>query len=103
MKIDFTKKNDAANFAERLINSAKLNETIMRRGYKEFDDISSQINFWNQHISNCLLDDNKNISLNEEFKNKARFYYFFMEEIGSILKAQSLLWKEEPGEVLKNM
>ncbi|HFW3715999.1 TPA: hypothetical protein ACIBKF_005474 [Salmonella enterica subsp. enterica serovar 6,7:y:-] len=103
MKTDFIKKNDAVKLAKRLINSAELNETIVRYGYKGFDDISSQIDFWNQHIYNCLLDNNKNISLNEEFKNKAKFYCLFLEEVGDILKTQSLLWKEEPETVLKNM
>lgn len=67
----------------------------MSHGYQSLDDISSQIDFWNQHIYNCLLDDNKNIQFNEEFKIKTKFYCFLLEEIGSKLKDQSYLFKEE--------
>ncbi|EMN7478651.1 hypothetical protein WB926_005293 [Salmonella enterica] len=102
-EIDFIKKNKAAELANRLINSAELNEIIVRRGYQEFDDISSQIDFWNQHISNCLVDNNKNISFNNEFKTKAEFYCFFLEEISIILRNQSHLFKENPMSVFKKM
>ncbi|EID2121119.1 hypothetical protein WD144_002029 [Salmonella enterica] len=102
-EVDFIKKNKAAELADKLINSAELNETITRHGYQEFDDISSQIDFWNQHISNCLVDDNKNISFNNEFKTKVEFYCYFLDEISSILRNQSHLFKEDPASVLKKM
>lgn len=102
-EVDFIKKNKAAELADKLINSAELNKTITRHGYQEFDDISSQIDFWNQHISNCLVDDNKNISFNNEFKTKVEFYCYFLDEISSILRNQSHLFKEDPASVLKKM
>lgn len=96
MKAIFDNKKDkAVRIANNLINTKDLHKTIISHGYQSFDDIASQIDFWNQHISNCLLDDNKNISLNDNFKNSAKFYCFILEEIGNKLKDQSYLLKEE--------
>ncbi|EJV4027756.1 hypothetical protein N6E00_004098, partial [Salmonella enterica] len=88
-EVDFIKKNKAAELAKELINGAGINKTIVRHGYQEFDDVSSQIDFWNQHISNCLVGNNKNISFNHEFKTKAEFYCSFLEEVSSILRNKS--------------
>ncbi|EBG6096742.1 hypothetical protein FI847_09305 [Salmonella enterica] len=101
-EVDFIKKNKAAELAKELINSAGLNKIIVRHGYQGFDDISSQIDFWNQHIYNCLVN-NKNISFNNEFKTKAEFYCYFLDEISSILRNQSHLFKENPMSVFKKM
>ncbi len=96
MKVIFDDKKDVAiKLANSLINTNDLHKTITLYGCQSFDDIASQIEFWNQHISNCLLDDNKNISLNDNFKNNTKFYYFLLEEIGNKLKDQSYLFKEE--------
>ncbi|ENV2800686.1 hypothetical protein ACFJQS_001859 [Salmonella enterica] len=103
MKADFTEKNNAVKLAKRLINSEKLNETILYHGYQEFDDVASQIDFWNQHISSCLLDNNKNISLNEEFKTKAKFYCLLLDEVGNILKNKSHSWKSDFKAIIKNL
>ncbi|MGU7119117.1 hypothetical protein ACV2HG_24785 [Salmonella enterica subsp. enterica serovar Pomona] len=100
-EVDFIKKNKATELAKELINNASLNKTIVRHGYQEFDDVSSQIDFWNQHISNCLVGNNKNISFNNDFKTKAEFYCYFLEEVSSILRNQSHLFKEDPTSVFK--
>lgn len=102
MKVIFDdKKQRAIDLAKDLINTNEFKKTIISHGYQSLDDISSQIDFWNQHIFNCLLDDNKNISLNEEFKNKAKLYCFLLEEIGNKLKVQSSLFKEEFKAILR--
>ncbi|EJT5019767.1 hypothetical protein NS966_002799 [Salmonella enterica] len=103
MKADFTEKDEAIELARMLIHSAELNKTILHHGCKKFDDVASQIDFWNQHISSCLLDNNKNISLNEEFKTKAKFYCLLLEGIGDILKSKSHSWKSDFKEIIKNL
>lgn len=100
VKID-EKKDKAIELANKLIATNKLNIIIASHGWQLFEDIVSQIDFWNQHISKCLLDDNKNISLNDDFKSKAKFYSSLLEEIGNKLKYQSYLTQEEIKTILK--